>query len=701
MKMGNCLQKLNLEPEYRTGSSDPISEFYIPCLNESSIYKRAVGYFRSSVYLIVGQEILDFASRGGKIYLICSPELDAKDLDVISQNKLLARQIAEGKVVDEIEALIRNNATLAPTKVLATLLATKSLEIRIAFRSDALGIYHEKIGIFLDDDKNRVSFIGSANESFSGWHANGNFESVEVFCSWHHSNESHRSQRHESNFDNLWLGLNKDVQTLSFPEAASHCLSKVALDSIDDARTLIKVLPYDSCLKPKKEDEKKRSLLMHQRLAIENWIKQSSRGIFEHATGSGKTFTALEAARKHVNGFNPLLILVPSELLLKQWIKESKQEYPEALVIAAGGGNVGWKKPSKLKRLMNPNSKQKLIIIATMQTASTELFRQSIYQGQHLMLIADEVHQLGSLQNSKCMSMDVGDRIGLSATPRRYGDPIGTEKIFNFFGAVVKPIVTLADAVKAGRLVEYNYYPHPLHLTAEESEKWKKLSKQISLEIAKSKNDNAPSNLSERAKILIIQRSRIAKKASAKIPLAIKILKEYYKEGQSWLVYCEDSDQLAEMMAQIKAHLVDIRPVEYHTGMDGDRKATLEWFTKFGGVLVSIKCLDEGVDIPAITHALILASSQNPRQFIQRRGRVLRKAENKYLADIHDVIVLPTDVNDEPEQLSLLKSELIRALEFSRSAINKSAEAKLREVAINIGFDPDEIINDGVEEEES
>ena len=151
-------------------------------------------------------------------------------------------------------------------------------------------------------------------------------------------------------------------------------------------------------------------------------------------------------------------------------------------------------------------------------------------------------------------------------------------------------------------------------------------------------------------------------------------------------------------MQQIK--LEGINPVEYHTGMEGDRDATLDWFRKFGGVLVSIKCLDEGVDIPAVSHALILASSQNPRQFIQRRGRVLRKAPNKYLAIIHDAIVVPFSIHDEPEQLSLLKSELLRAIEFSNSALNKSAGAELRQIAREMGFDPEDAGDIGIEEDE-
>jgi superfamily II DNA or RNA helicase len=143
-----------------------------------------------------------------------------------------------------------------------------------------------------------------------------------------------------------------------------------------------------------------------------------------------------------------------------------------------------------------------------------------------------------------------------------------------------------------------------------------------------------------------------------------------------------------------------LRPIEYHTGMGGDRPAALEWFTSFGGVLVSIKCLDEGIDIPAVSHAFILASSQNPRQFIQRRGRVLRKSPGKHLAVIHDAIVVPVDPETEGDQISLLKAELIRALEFANSALNKGAGARLRQMALAMGLNIDEPADIGIEEEE-
>ena len=141
-------------------------------------------------------------------------------------------------------------------------------------------------------------------------------------------------------------------------------------------------------------------------------------------------------------------------------------------------------------------------------------------------------------------------------------------------------------------------------------------------------------------------------------------------------------------------------PIEYHSNMEGDRAATMSWFRSFGGILVSIRCLDEGVDIPDVSHALILASSQNPRQFIQRRGRVLRRAPGKHLAFVHDAIVVPVSAESEPEQISLLKSELLRAIEFADNAINKGASAELRSIAINVGLDPDSLLDSGLEEAE-
>lgn len=391
-------------------------------------------------------------------------------------------------------------------------------------------------------------------------------------------------------------------------------------------------------------------------------------------------------------------MLVPSQLLLLQWAKELREELPHAAMLLAGAGNDGWKDRRRLQSMTDADpSLGPRIVLATMQTASSLDFIAKVSGGNHLMIVADEVHQSGSPNNSRLYTVPSGPRLGLSATPTRYGDPDGTSRMFGYFGPVVPPPITLNDAIRAGRLVPYEYFPHPVHLNAAEAEDWTALSRSIRQEMARQGDDEGGrrSALSERAKMLLIRRSRIAKKAAAKVSLAVDVLTTNFRTGQSWLVYCEDSDHLGLILAALRE--AGLEASEYHSNMTGDRDATLAWFRTFGGILVSIRCLDEGVDIPSISHALILASSQNPRQFIQRRGRVLRKSPEKDLAVIHDAIVVPVNSELEQDQMGLLKAELLRAIEFSQHGINRAAGAELRSIAIDMGIDPDTLIDDGIE----
>lgn len=683
------LSVLDLKTEYRSLKEDPVRQFYRPCLLNAISYKRAVGYFRSTVYKVIGTSIVEFARRGGRAELICSPELSEEDIDSIALGYARKSEVVGDSLFQQIEELLATEETAFNTRVLATLVSVGALEIKVAVRADRKGLYHEKIGVFSDGIGNVVSFKGSANETWSGWHLQGNFESIEVFCSWRGGLEAERVRKHTAHFDTLWAEHDPDIEVFSFPAKAVTHLKKAAFKDLDA------VDPKD--IPP---PEKRRTPLPHQDAAVSGWLSQGGRGIFEHATGSGKTFTALMAIRRHTEHGKPALVVVPSRLLLDQWASEIKDEVPEAALLLAGGGNNAWRAPHRLQGMTGADTAHGgRIVLATMQTASMDAFRDGVIDGDHLLLVADEVHQIGSPQHARIMTLDAGCRLGLSATPVRYGDPDGTRQIFDYFGDVVPPPITLADAIEAGRLVPYEYFPHPLNLTAEEADEWRDYTDRIRREIVRQKPDDARVRpLSDKAKMLLIQRSRIAKKAAAKVRLARDVLKAHFEKGQSWLVYCEDADQLAQVLAALRQEGMD--PVEYHSKMDGDRAATMSWFRSFGGILVSIRCLDEGVDIPDVSHALILASSQNPRQFIQRRGRVLRRAPDKQLAIVHDAIVAPVSADDEPEQISLLKSELVRAIEFADYAINKGAGAELRDIAISMGIDPDGLLDTGVEEDE-
>lgn len=684
------LSILDLKTEYRSLKEDPINDFYRPCLLNANTYKRAVGYFRSTVYNVIGESIVEFARRGGNTELICSPELSKEDIDSITLGYARKNEILRNNLIRQIETLLATEETAFNTRVLATLISVGALNIKVAIRADKKGLYHEKLGVFVDGIGNAVSFKGSANETWSGWHLQGNFESIEVFCSWRGGLEADRVKNHLTHFDSLWDARDPVIEVFSFPSDAIVHLKKAAFKDLD-------------AVDPKGiySHGKSRTPLPHQDKAVNAWLSQGGRGIFEHATGSGKTYTALLAIRQHIINGKVALIVVPSKLLLKQWACEVKDELPEAALLLAGGNNNAWKKPHRLKGMTGPDTTRGgRIVLATMQTASLDSFRDEVVEGEHLLLVADEVHQIGSPQHSLIMTIEAGSRLGLSATPVRYGDPDGTGKIFDYFGGIVPPPITLTDAIKARRLVSYEYFPHPVNLTAEEADKWRSYTKKIIREIAWNKADDANTHpLSDKVKMLLIQRSRIAKKAAVKSRLACTVLKEHFERGQSWLVYCEDSDQLEQVIASLRHESMD--PIEYHSSMKGDSEATMSWFRSFGGILVSIRCLDEGVDIPDVTHALILASSQNPRQFIQRRGRVLRRAPGKQIATVHDAIVVPVSSDDEPDQTSLLKSELVRAIEFANHAINRSASAELRNIAISMGIDPDELLDTGVEDDDN
>ena len=441
------------------------------------------------------------------------------------------------------------------------------------------------------------------------------------------------------------------------------------------------------------------NLFKHQQDAIDKWELNDHHGVLEHATGSGKTVTALKAAHDHLKIGGVVLILVPSKLLFKQWQEEINDEIDDPVIMLAGNQNNKWKK-GQLRRFVRADLNNSFrIVLSIMQTATSDEFIDSFSESKNLLLIADEVHQIGSKEKSKVMQINAKKRLGLSATPKRHGDPDGTEKIINYFNKIIQPPFSLNDAISAGRLVPYRYFPGLLHLTREESDQWRIETEKIRKEIAITNNDKKGFFLSKRASMLLINRSRIAKKSKCKLKYTKKVIQENFEKGQKWLIYCEDQDQLNDVKKIIENLKLDV--FEYHSNMSGSSEETLDLYEHNGGILVSIKCLDEGVDIPSISHALILASSQNPRQFIQRRGRVLRvHGSQKTHADLYDALIVPIDIDIEPEQIALLKSEIVRAYEFASNALNKSAAIELKIKSIEMGLILSDIIGEGYEVED-
>ncbi|MDD4760959.1 MAG: DEAD/DEAH box helicase family protein, partial [Bacteroidaceae bacterium] len=398
------------------------------------------------------------------------------------------------------------------------------------------------------------------------------------------------------------------------------------------------------------------------------------------------------------------LVLVPSTELLAQWHKEITDVFgdQELTVLVCGDGNNMWKKPGYLNAWTQETTSRKKLILTTMDTAASDHFLKGIEQGKHLFVISDEVHRIGSPYRRRVLRINSGARLGLSATPKRFGDEEGTKAIFGYFGDIIQPPFRLNDAIKSGVLTRYFYYPHEIKLSQGEQGAWNDLTKQLSKLIAQKLNAGLQfSTVLKNSHIsnLSIQRARIIKNAEAKISLAEQVISQYYASGQRWIIYCDNQHQLRDVLYKVKALGYDA--YEYHSAMPGDREVTLKYFSVNGGILVSIKCLDEGVDIPAATHALILASSKNPREFIQRRGRILRRDERKPFAYLHDAIVAPTYAEAEiTKQVSIIEAELARAVRFGEWAENPSCITKLKNIAIDFGVDVIEAINGGDEDDE-
>jgi superfamily II DNA or RNA helicase len=267
----------------------------------------------------------------------------------------------------------------------------------------------------------------------------------------------------------------------------------------------------------------------------------------------------------------------------------------------------------------------------------------------------------------------------------------------------VPPPFTLQDAIKAQALTPYFYHVHTVTLTATEQQAWDELTKRIRRIAAQNNAGKDPAaGLDVQLKQLLIQRARVLKQAQAKPAAAGEVIAGTYRRGEKWIVYCDNLSQLGAVRAELARRGID--STEYHSAMTGDREQTLRLFEVNGGIVVSIRCLDEGVDIPSVTHALILASSKNPREYIQRRGRVLRRAEGKSVAYIRDVLVLPaSDENPEKGEdprLNILGGEITRSLEFGKSALNPAAITDLERIALRFTADYKALMGNGYEEDE-
>ena len=698
------LAKLSLRTSYHKGRDDIANDFYLPAIRNAIRYDRAVGFFRSAVFIIAWPALRDFVGRGGRIRILCSQVLsteDVKALDAGYAARLDGRLAA--RLRDEVATLLDDEMLSEPARVLAALVATEVVDLKIALlrpipSAAMTRIFHDKLGILHDAQGSTVIFKGSMNETWLGLADDGNLESVDVACSWLGGRDQERSIEETAYFEDLWSNSYPGLDVRTFPDTAREALVSSADTDWENtvARLLSERADSTPTLSAMGADAKGRTLKPHQSAGLASWRANARCGILAFATGAGKTFTALEAIRESLKDFNEIpVIIVPDTTLFAQWFEELEPAVGPlgASILRVGAGFNFW--PDAIRDWTSPGGGR--VVLATVQTARSDAFRGGITNGPHLFVVADEVHRLGSSVNRTLLDETLfGPRLGLSATPERVGDAIGTSALLGYFGGVLEPRYTLADAIRDRVLTPYFYRPKTVSLSEAEADGWRRLSRRIALLRAQI-GDNAGTDA--RVEKLLFARARIVKRAMAKVGLAVEVVDEAFQRGQRWIIYCDDQTQLDDVTAALADAGHTAMP--YHSAMKGDRAETLRWLDRFGGIVVAIKCLDEGVDIPSVTHALILASSKNPREFVQRRGRVLRRAQGKSLAFVYDAIVMPPDSPTQDESIPdpITSGELARAIEFAQSALNPAARADLLAIAIDAGIDWETLTESGAEED--
>ncbi len=423
----------------------------------------------------------------------------------------------------------------------------------------------------------------------------------------------------------------------------------------------------------------------YQQQAVANWLENRGRGVLKMATGSGKTIVSLAIATELYQkiGLQLLLVVCPYRHLVTQWGKECENFNLKPILAFESVHNWQSELSNQLYNLLTLD-RSFLTTITTNSTFISERFQSQInFFPAKTLIIGDEVHNLGSSRLEASLPRKIGLRLGLSATPERHYDEEGTDAVLDYFGKVLQPEFTLADAIKKGALVRYSYYPILVELTDSESFTYAKLTKRIGWALGKSKNllDN------ENLKSLLMQRSRLIGTANNKLN-ALRELMQNRLDTSHTLFYCGDgyvdnydpiyNRQLAAVTRILGTEL-GYRVHTYTAETPVEQRETLRQQFECGELqgLVAIRCLDEGIDIPAIQTAVILASSSNPRQFIQRRGRILRPHPDKKYATLFDTIVLPPELDRSTWEVerNLLRRELKRSIEFAELADN-AIEAK-------------------------
>ena len=705
------LRDHHIKSEYRSLIDNVIQDFYLPLLHEANLYKRAVGFFSSSSLVEISKGIGDMAKNGGKIEIIASPYLSDDDINAIKTGYENRNKIIEQALLRQLSDDHTDYYSIERLNLLANLIADNVMDIRIAYTDNhrELGMYHEKMGIIEDRDGNHVAFSGSMNESMTAMAIN--YETIDVFCDWK-GEEADRVKLKENAFYSMWNNVEPSLQVLEFPKISEAMIDKYRRKEpdfdIDNEQFYRRVSGYVSAFsesRQRAEDKpvgaripKDVTLHDYQKEAISVWVGENYRGIFDMATGTGKTYAGLGAISKLSEDLDDelaVIIVAPYQHLVEQWVEDIERFNINPIVAYGDPAHKDWRK--KLSKAVLDQKirrdKRFFCMVCTNATFTDKYLQEQIGKIRTpILLVVDEAHNFGARTYAKLLDDRFTYRLALSATLDRHRDEEGTALLYKFFGKKCIEY-SLERAIDEDKLTPYKYYPVLVYLSDIELESYEELSYEMSKCLIKGKDGKY--KLNKRGEILALKRSRVVAGAIQKLD-ALREAILPYKNDHNILVYCgatrivdesydgpdDESDiRQIEAVTKILGNELGMSVARFTSEENIEQRALIKKHFQKGDdlqAIVAIKCLDEGVNIPGIRTAFILASTTNPKEYIQRRGRVLRKAPNKPFAEIYDFVTLPRPldavsgltIEQANRDKTLVKNELARIKEFGRLAMN-------------------------------
>lgn len=687
---------LKLKHDYDSEEDDILRDFYIPVLSKAKKYYRLAGFFSSSALAIAAKGMSVFAKNQGRMKLIVGARLQKRDVEAIRAGLEDPEKVLAEMMLEDLER-IEEEFVRDHVKALAWLVAQDQLEMKVAIVIDKYGqlmdydtasrrgIFHQKVGILEDEDGNLLSFSGSVNESATAWE--DNIEEFKVFRSWVEA-EKEYFEADFSKFNRFWEGYATRMRIVDMPRAIKEKLIEIAPSDIGE-------LNLDRWAEGSKQVGAV-GLRDYQLEAVQNWLGNDKRGILEMATGTGKTIAALSCLDEAFKSEPRLVAVISSPFihLSEQWIREAEKFGMRCDNLIADSSRNKWKDRLVDGLLDVENGiSPKLLVLTTHNTFSSNDFINILKESRKrmpslgLLVVVDEVHGIGAPERREGLIEDYNYRLGLSATPKRWFDLQGTDRIFDYFGGVVFEF-SLKDAIDAGYLTSYIYEPHFTTLTAEEMEEYESETRKLARAYYRTKEENEKDEIFT---LLCIKRQKIIRNASNKLDVFQGIL-DSLGDIRHCLVYCSprqirDVQEILNRRNIIQHKFTEsegTRPEDRFGGLSERDYLIRKFSDGVYRVLVSMRCLDEGVDVPPARLGIMLDNSGNPREYIQRRGRVLRKSPGKKYAVIHDIIVEPTlrpQISKELGEIEkkIIRKELQRYREFAQTAQNGAECLKLME----------------------